>query len=80
MFRRPAKKLGCAGVRDYLIDALALHDHMHLLHEVLADPGVLKVRISLLCLLRFCVHSSVQGEQHVSLLAAVFRPMHQSTC
>ena len=32
-----------AGHKDYLIDALALHDHMHLLHSLLADPGILKV-------------------------------------
>ncbi len=32
------------GHTDYLIDALALHAHMHLLRPLFADPNVLKVR------------------------------------
>ena len=32
-----------AGQTDYVVDALALHDHMHLLRPILADPIVLKV-------------------------------------
>lgn len=39
-----------AGQEDYLVDALALHDHMHLLRPILADPAVLKV-IPLYCML-----------------------------
>lgn len=31
------------GEADYLVDALALHDHMHLLRPIFADSGVLKV-------------------------------------
>ncbi|KAL0022097.1 hypothetical protein WJX79_008401 [Trebouxia sp. C0005] len=31
------------GKTDYLVDALALHDHMHLLRPIFADPSVLKV-------------------------------------
>jgi hypothetical protein len=37
-----------AGAEDFLIDALALHDSMHLLRGLLADPGVVKVRSTLL--------------------------------
>ena len=29
---------------DYVIDALALHDHLHLLRPILADPRILKVK------------------------------------
>lgn len=32
-----------AGTEDWVVDTLALHDHMHLLRDVLADPGVVKV-------------------------------------
>lgn len=32
-----------AGQEDYVVDALALHDHMHLLRPLLANPAVLKV-------------------------------------
>ena len=32
-----------AGQEDYVVDALALHDHLHLLRPLLADPAVLKV-------------------------------------
>lgn len=32
-----------AGQDDYVVDALALHDHLHLLRPILADPAVLKV-------------------------------------
>jgi cation-transporting P-type ATPase D len=32
-----------AGDRDYLVDALALHDHLPLLRPLMADPTVLKV-------------------------------------
>lgn len=35
------------GHTDYLIDALALHAHMHLLRPLFADPNVLKVRSQL---------------------------------
>ena len=31
------------GDKEYLIDALALHDHMHLLQDVLENEGILKV-------------------------------------
>lgn len=31
------------GQLDYVIDALAVHDHMHLLQPLLSDPDVLKV-------------------------------------
>lgn len=34
-----------AGKTDYLVDALALHDHMHLLRPIFADTSVLKVRL-----------------------------------
>ena len=27
----------------YLVDALALHDHLHTLRDILADPKTLKV-------------------------------------
>ncbi len=33
----------CAGVTDYILDVLALHDHMHLLRSAFADPGIVKV-------------------------------------
>lgn len=29
---------------DFLVDALALHDDMHLLHHIFANPAILKVR------------------------------------
>lgn len=32
-----------AGYKDYLIDSLALHDHLHLLRPLMADPSVTKV-------------------------------------
>lgn len=32
-----------AGCVDYLVDALALHDHLPLLRPLMADPSVLKV-------------------------------------
>ena len=35
-----------AGKTDYLVDALALHDHMHLLRPIFADPSILKVGLS----------------------------------
>ena len=35
-----------AGKTDYLVDALALHDHMHLLRPIFADTSVLKVRLN----------------------------------
>lgn len=39
-----ALALRCAtGAEDWVVDTLALHDHMHLLRDVLADPGVVKV-------------------------------------
>lgn len=28
---------------DYLVDAIALHDDMHLLHSIFANPDILKV-------------------------------------
>lgn len=31
------------GTVDYLVDALALHDHLHLLRPLMSDPAVLKV-------------------------------------
>lgn len=38
-----------AGKTDYLVDALALHDHMHLLRPIFADPSILKVRLLFAC-------------------------------
>ena len=32
-----------AGGTDYVIDALALHDHLHILRSVFADPAITKV-------------------------------------
>ena len=32
-----------AGETDYVVDALALHDHLHILRGVFADPGITKV-------------------------------------
>ena len=37
------------GQEDYVFDALALHDHLHLLRPILADPAVLKVTATLTC-------------------------------
>ena len=33
----------CAGRRDVVVDALALHDHLGLLQEIFGDPRILKV-------------------------------------
>ena len=65
--------LRCAGDKDYLIDALALHDHMHLLHDVLADPGVLKVRMFLPVPL-----SERAWRMHICQLQSSGRPVTQS--
>lgn len=32
-----------AGDKEYLIDALALHDHMHLLQDIMENANILKV-------------------------------------
>lgn len=38
------------GDKEYLVDALALHDHMHLLQDVLEDARIVKVAfLSCLC-------------------------------
>ena len=37
--------LAWAGAKDFLIDALALHDCMHVLRGLLADPGIVKVTL-----------------------------------
>lgn len=42
-FPLPLSFLSSAGTVDYLVDALALHDQLHLLRPVMADPAVLKV-------------------------------------
>ena len=71
--------LGCAGVKDYLVDALALHDHMHLLHEVLADPGTLKVRTGLPSLLYLCPLFRAKGKhviKYASVLASGLSQAH----
>ena len=34
-----------------MVDTLALHDHMHLLRPIFADPLVLKVGVDLCCFL-----------------------------
>lgn len=34
------------GRTDYVIDALALHDHMHLLRKLFADPSIVKVGVA----------------------------------
>jgi cation-transporting P-type ATPase D len=30
---------------DFLVDAIALHDDMHLLHPIFANPAILKVLV-----------------------------------
>lgn len=32
-----------AGDTDYLVDALALHDHLYTLRDIFADPKIIKV-------------------------------------
>ena len=52
-----------------MVDALALHDHMHLLRPLLADPAVLKVNPFAACYTLTCYFLGVWPAQH--LCAAV---------
>jgi len=36
-------KMVAAGDTDYLVDALALHDHLYTLRDIFADPKIIKV-------------------------------------
>ncbi len=38
-------KMVAAGDTDYLVDALALHDHLYTLGDMFADPKVIKVAL-----------------------------------
>lgn len=48
--------MSVAGSKEYLIDALALHDHMHLLQDSLEDASIVKVGhlylVSTICTLK----------------------------
>lgn len=57
------------GLEDYVVDALALHDHMHLLRPLLADPTMLKVNLCCMLYLDSLHFENVWPAQH--LCAAV---------
>ena len=45
------------GDRDWVVDALALHDHLHLMRGLLSDPGIVKV--GLMCSLKVHCTSTI---------------------
>ena len=49
-----------AGGTEYLVDAIALHDHLHALRDILADPKITKVPSGMLFL---GMHQSTQGRR-----------------
>ena len=69
------------GLEDYVVDALALHDHMHLLRPLLADPTMLKVNPCAACctltryILKMC------GQRNICVqLSCPFAKLPLNTC